>query len=147
MNFNFDLILQDIWYLWPIRISHKFISIVCFSRLIKLWQNKKWNIWCDADRSVNFKINLWRHCFSQNTNQILQGFLPCSMTQYRAEILAIFSSKFGRNTGLEKQWLHKFILKFTDLFSLSAETKDHYFFQCCNKHLALLILSGLNTSY
>ena len=44
--------------------------------------------------SVNFRMNLWSHCFSQNMNEKLSGFLPCIV---RAEILAIFCSYFGRN--------------------------------------------------
>ena len=39
-------------------------------------------------------MNLWNHCFSQNTNKKLSGFLPCVM---RAEILTIYCSYFGRN--------------------------------------------------
>ena len=59
-------------------------------------------------RSVNFRMNLWSHRFSQNMNQNMnQGFLPCSIAQYWAEILTIFASYFGRNDD--------FILKFTDL--------------------------------
>ena len=39
-------------------------------------------------------MDLWSHHFSQNTNEILSGFLPCSS---RTEILTIFCSYFGRN--------------------------------------------------
>ena len=42
-------------------------------------------------------MNWWSHRFSQNMNQKLQRFLPCSVAQYRAEILTIFGSYFGRN--------------------------------------------------
>ena len=46
--------------------------------------------------AVNFRMNLFFH-FSQNMNKKLSGFLPCTL-----HILG-------------EQWLHKFILKFTDL--------------------------------
>ena len=42
-------------------------------------------------------MNVWSHCFSHNINQKLQGFLPCSAAQHRAEIFTIFGSYFGRN--------------------------------------------------
>ena len=42
-------------------------------------------------------MDLWSHCFSQNMDQKMQGFLPCCVAQYRAEIITIFSSYFGRN--------------------------------------------------
>ena len=51
--------------------------------------------------SVNFRMNLWSHRFSQNTIQILWGFLPCTVPHYRAEILTIFGSYFGRHDDLK----------------------------------------------
>ena len=39
-------------------------------------------------------MNLWSHRFSQNVNKKLSGFLH---SHYRAEILTIFGSHFGRN--------------------------------------------------
>ena len=45
-------------------------------------------------RSDNFRTNVWSHCFSQNTNKKLPGFLPCVVG---AKKLTIFCSYFGRN--------------------------------------------------
>ena len=42
----------------------------------------------------NFRMNLWSHRFSQNTNEKLLRFLPCTV---RAEILFVSCSYFGRN--------------------------------------------------
>ena len=42
-------------------------------------------------------MSLWSHCFSQNMNRKLQGFLPCTVPHYSAEILTLFGSYFGRN--------------------------------------------------
>ena len=42
-------------------------------------------------------MNSWSHCFFQNMNQIIKGILPCTEPHYRAEILTIFGSYFGRN--------------------------------------------------
>ena len=39
-------------------------------------------------------MNLWSHCFSQNTNKKLSRFLP---SLHRTEILTIFCSYFERN--------------------------------------------------
>ena len=51
-------------------------------------------------------MNLWSHRFSQNMNcEKLSGFLPYSVLHY---------------TG-QKRWLHKFILKFTDLYDSILE--------------------------
>ena len=61
-------------------------------------------------------MNLWSHRFFQNMNEKLSGFLPCSV---RAEVLTIF---------WEKRWLHKFILKFTDLYWLLSRRSSRYFF-------------------
>ena len=44
---------------------------------------------------VNFRMNLWSHRFSQNTDKKLSKFLP---SLHRAEILTIFHSNFGRNS-------------------------------------------------
>ena len=45
-------------------------------------------------RSINFRMNLWRHHFSQNMNKKFSGFLPCVV---REEISTIFCLYFGRN--------------------------------------------------
>ena len=52
------------------------------------------NLRTTFERSVNFRMNLWSHRFSQNTNEKLSRFLP---SLHRAEILTIFCSYFGRN--------------------------------------------------
>ena len=45
-------------------------------------------------RSDNFRMSLWSHHFSQNTNKKLSGFLLCVV---KADILTIFCSYFVRN--------------------------------------------------
>ena len=37
------------------------------------------------ERSLNFRINLWNHHFSQNMNKKLSGFLPCSVLHYTGQ--------------------------------------------------------------
>ena len=82
-------------------------------------------------------MKLWSHRLSQNMNQMLKGFLLCTVPHYSTEVrfASLFSSKStgketckthlclqGRNPYnfwfifWEKRWLHKFILKFTDLY-------------------------------
>ena len=61
-------------------------------------------------------MNLWSHRFSQNINKKLSGFLPYSIQGRNSEkILFIF---------MEKWWLHKFILKFTDLYGTTIFVID-----------------------
>ena len=52
-------------------------------------------------RSLKFRMNLWSHSFSQNTNEKLSGFLPCKV---RVKILTIFCSYFGRNDDFIKSY-------------------------------------------
>ena len=62
-----------------------------------LWCIIYWCSWTTPylpQRSVNFRVNIWSHRFSQNTNKKLSGFLPCVV---RAEILTVFCSYFVRN--------------------------------------------------
>ena len=64
-------------------------------------------------------MNLWSHGFSQRMNQKLLRFLPCSVAQYKAKILTIFGSYFGRNDDL----FHSFWNSLT--FSWWLKTKNH----------------------
>ena len=64
-------------------------------------------------------MNWWNHSFSQNKYEKLSGFLPCVV---RAEILTIFCSY----VFWEKWWLHKFILKITDLYLLQTFVTSTY---------------------
>ena len=58
-------------------------------------------------------MNLWSHCFSQNMNQIFQGYLPCDVPNYRAEIFTSFGSHFGRK--------HDFINSFWNLLTFRTD--------------------------
>ena len=53
-------------------------------------------------------MNLWSYLVFQNRNKKVPMFLP---SLHKAEILTIFFFVFWK-----KRWLHKFILKFTDLY-------------------------------
>ena len=64
-------------------------------------------------------MNWWNHSFSQNKYEKLSEFLPCVV---RAEILTIFCSY----VFWEKWWLHKFILKITDLYLLQTFVTSTY---------------------
>ena len=57
--------------------------------------------------------------FLHDINQKLQGFLPCSVAQYRAEIVAIFGSYFGRNDN--------FINSFWNLLTFKATIRKELF--------------------
>ena len=71
-------------------------------------------------------MNLWSHRFSQNINQILQGFLPCTVPHYRAEILTILGSYFGRNNDfINSFWnLLTFRTSFRELVSDDQVKED-----------------------
>ena len=67
-------------------------------------------------------MNLWSHRFSQNMNKKWSG----------SEILTIFLFIFW-----EKRWLHKFILKFTDLYYAAVgiiQVEGTYY---CNTYITL----------
>ena len=77
-----------------------------FHLFLRLWQPG-----ASFLRPVNFRMNLWSHRFSQNMNQKLYGFLPCSVAQYRAEILTIFGTYFGRNDDFIDSFLNLLTFK------------------------------------
>ena len=66
--------------------------------------------------SGNFRMNLWSHRLSQNTNEKLSRFLP---SLHRAEILTIFRSYFGRNDD----FINSFWNLLTFSFTLSGKSR------------------------
>ena len=62
-------------------------------------------------------MNFWSHCFSQNMNQKLYGFLPCSVAQYRTGILTIFGSYFGRKDDFINSFWNLLTFNFYNLSS------------------------------
>ena len=80
------------------------IHIGMFDTLKKTQKVIQYNL---VEKTVNFRMNLWSHGFFQNMNKKCEDFCPAVC---RKEVLTIFSPIFW-----EKWWLHKFVLKFTDL--------------------------------
>ena len=100
-------------------------------------------------------MNLCGHCFSQNANQKLQGFLPyqtkrivAKKTAYnhqkitkrkcydpclygRAEILVIIGLHFGRNDDLINSFWIELTFSVTSLFGAHQVNTDLFF---CPKH-------------
>ena len=64
--------------------------------------------------SVNFRMNLWSCRFSQNMNQKLSGFLLYSIQGRNPD-----------NFSFIFWWLHKFILKFNDLYGKHVHLGQH----------------------
>ena len=62
-------------------------------------------------RSVEFKMNLWGHRFSQNANQKSIRFLPYPLINFQGRNLRNFWLAFWE----KQQWPNKFILNLTDL--------------------------------
>ena len=76
-------------------------------------------------------MNLWSHHFSQNTNKILSGFLPCLG---RSEILIMFCSYFGRNVD--------FINSFWKKLTCRIATKIGLIFLICLFSKKSLLVRG-----
>ena len=89
-------------------------------------------------------MNLWSHCFSQNTDKKLSGFLPCVEG---AEILTIFCSYFWRNDDfLNSFWnsltFNKDMLlciKFLSLWGC-------YYLRCATAHDFTVLSSVIDTN-
>ena len=95
------------WRLWTLQLQivdvkplylRWTVSLICIStslllKYLLLYMFK-------GQTTGNFRMNLWSHRFSQNTNKNLLRFLPS--LHDRVKILTIFPSYFGRNDNFIK---------------------------------------------
>ena len=68
------------------------IQFYCYETCFCLFFGVNWRHQKDTSKltDLKFKMDLWSHCFSQNANQKLQGFLPYHTSKDRSTFWCFF---------------------------------------------------------